>query len=545
MTAEFIIKGNIYTADEKHSMAEAMAITDGKIVYVGDAEGAMALAGENTKIQEYPSGMIMPGITEGHAHISSSTELVFGVRLMDGESIEFYQNAIREYRKKHPEETVITGGGFENGVFDKIGPTAALLDEVSTEFPIIMVSSDHHSHWVNSKAMELVGLDENTPEIKNGVIVRYPGTNKPTGWLKESAASILEPIMPKMTVEHYKKAILFYQDVALENGVTIAFEPMYDKKKDYAVRYQAYKELAEEKKLKITFRCGYTWEPDDDASFVISEAERVRKELAPFDKVKMNTIKLFVDGVVEGHTAYLRDSYCDATDDCGEPMYTQEELNDCVSKAMEFGFDVHTHAIGDAAIDEILNAYEATQIKEGYAYRNAITHLQIMVPEHVERMKELGIVAVTNPYWHFKNPVYYDNLEKPFLGEERASKEYYLGSLQRAGIVMSQASDFPVTVPPRTMDSLHIMMNRKKPGDDAMEILGEAETLSVEESLQTLTYGGAYQNRLENTKGSLEPGKDADFIVLSENVFELPKEKLYTTKVKETYIDGISVWKEE
>ncbi len=273
-----------------------------------------------------------------------------------------------------------------------------------------------------------------------------------------------------------------------------------------------------------------------------AEAERVRAQLAAYDKVQMNTIKLFVDGVVEGHTAYLREEYADAPGDYGEPTYTQEEMNDRVERSLEKGFDIHTHAIGDAAIDEALNAYERAQVKQEMDYRNAITHLQVMVPEHVKRMKELNVVAVTNPYWHFKNPVYYDALEVPFLGAERASKEYYMASMKNAGIVMSQASDFPVTVPPRTMDALHIMVNRKEPGKTDMEPLGEEEELTVEEALQVLTIGGAYQNRLEGKKGSLEAGKDADFVVLDKDVLTLPKEELYTAEVKETYIAGQMVW---
>lgn len=542
MTADLIVKGKIFTADEKQSVAEAMAVADGRILAVGLEEDVRIYEDEHTETLEVSQGMVMPGMAEGHAHISSTTELIFGARLMDGESVAEYQRIIREFMEAHPDERVITGGGFENGVFGSIGPTAGLLDEVSREIPIIMISSDHHSHWVNSKAMELVGLTEATEEIANGVIVRYPGTQKPTGWLKESAAAILNPIMPVLTEKHYREALLYYQDTALENGVTIAFEPMFDKKKDYAVRYNAYEELAKENKLKVTFRIAYSIEANDDVKEAFAEAERVRVQLAAYDKVQMNTIKLFVDGVVEGHTAYLREEYADAPGDYGEPTYTQEEMNDRVERSLEKGFDIHTHAIGDAAIDEALNAYERAQAKQEMDYRNAITHLQVMVPEHVKRMKELNVVAVTNPYWHFKNPVYYDALEVPFLGAERASKEYYMASMKNAGIVMSQASDFPVTVPPRTMDALHIMVNRKEPGKTDMEPLGEKEELTVEEALQVLTIGGAYQNRLEGKKGSLEAGKDADFVVLDKDVLTLPKEELYTAEVKETYIAGQMVW---
>ena len=541
-TADLIVYGKIYTADSKRSLAQAMAVTDGKVIYVGDRAGAERYAGENTQVIEHDKGLVIPGMTEGHAHISSTTEIVYGVSLANKESIDDYVTAIKDYMASHPDEKVVSGSGFENGVFGSLGPTADILDDISTDVPMVMISEDHHSYWVNSKAMELVGIDETTAEVPNGVIVRYPGTSRPTGWFKEMAGNLFSAVLPEMTADNFAHAIECYQDIALSNGVTIAFEPMFDKKQNYDRRFAGYAKLNSEGKLKVTFRVGYTLEPVDDEDYVFAELSKYHEKFRYVPKIQVNTLKIFADGVVEGHTAFLRDDYADAPGDKGEPMLSQERTNAAVKRALDAGYDVHAHAIGDAAIDEVLNAYEYGQTETDRDYRNAITHLQVMVPEHVDRMKSLGVVAVTNPYWHFRNSVYYDTLEKPFLGEERASKEYYMRSITDAGIVTSCASDFPVTVPPRTMDALHLMVNRKQPGHPEMEEMGTGETISVEDGLQVLTYGGAYQNRLEKTKGSLEAGKDADFVLLDSDVLTILKEDIYKTQVTATYIGGEKVW---
>lgn len=540
--ADLIVYGKIYTADKDRSIAEAMAVSDGRIIYVGDRAGAENYADDSTQIIEHDKGLVIPGMTEGHAHISSTTEIVYGVSLANKESVDDYVTAIKDYMVSHPDEKVVSGSGFENGVFGSQGPTADILDAISKDVPMVMISEDHHSYWVNSKAMELAGVDETTEEVPNGVIVRYPGTRKPTGWFKEMAGNLFSAVLPEMTADNFAHAIEYYQDIALSNGVTIAFEPMFDKKQNYDRRFEGYAKLNRDGKLKVTFRVGYTLEPADDEEYVFAELDKYHEKFRYSPKIQVNTLKIFADGVVEGHTAFLRDDYADAPGDKGEPMLSQERTNAAVKRALESGYDIHAHAIGDAAIDEVLNAFEYGQTEAGRDYRNAITHLQVMVPEHVDRMKKLGVVAVTNPYWHFRNSVYYDTLELPYLGEERAANEYYMRSITDAGITASCASDFPVTVPPRTMDALHIMVNRKQPGHPEMDEMGAGETISVEDGLQVLTYGGAYQNRLEETKGAIEPGKDADFVLLDTDVLTIPKEDIYKAQVTATYIGGEKAW---
>lgn len=545
MTADFVITGKIYTADLGGRIAHAMAVKDGKLLAVGELPDVRKFMDDSTPVFE-KSGLIVPGMVEGHAHISCSGEMVFGVALGHETDPAAYLEKIAEYAHTHPEDKVIFGSGYDNGVFGEDGPTAKLLDSVCADRPVIMVASDHHSRWVNSMVLELINAHEVHDEPAESGIVRYPD-GRATGWLKESAAmGLVRDVLEPMSAEKYAQAIKYYQDIALANGITICFEPIFDSSHDYDVRAEGYKLLDERNELVLTCRLGYTLDPVEDIEEDFRTMLRTRDNLKDCKNVRLTTAKFFVDGVIECHTAFLREDYSDAPGDRGEAITSQAVMDDFVLRAMQEGLDVHTHVIGDAASDIAINAYERAQNALNEfpgGFRNALTHVQLLWDDQMQRMAENNIVAVVNPYWHILNPVYYDEIELPYLGEYRAANEYPVKSLLSHGISLSQASDFPVTVPPRTMDSLHTMVNRTEPGNSAYPPLNEKERIGVREALDILTRGGAYQLRLEDRKGSLEKGKDADFVVLTEDVFEMPAEELYRCEVAETWISGRQMYK--
>lgn len=534
MDADVVVFGKVFTAEDDSLFAEGFAVKDGKLLAAGSRTEIETYIGEKTEVRNYDSGMIVPGFTEGHAHISSSVELVKGP-YVGADSIEKCQSIIRDFAEKHPENATIEGGGFDPGLFGPSGPTADLLDAVVSDRPVLIADEGHHSMWVNTKAMECAGITRDTPDPQNGKINHYLN-GEPSGFMQESAVDLMTPATTLLTVDDYKKGILYYQQIALSNGIVSAFEPMLSPSNDEPVRMDAYDELEQEKKLKITCRVAPTLNATDDPDQFFEETIALHKRFEKREKLQVNTIKFFMDGVVDGHTALLREPYKMEPFDCGPAMYEQEELNRRVERALKEGFSIHIHAIGDAAIDEALNAYEYAQAKVPGQYRNAITHLQVCQPDQPKRMKDLNVVAVVNPYWHYKTPLY-EPLEYPFLGKERAEHMYYLKSYLDEGIIMSQASDFPVTVPPDTMFCLHMMINRFDPKTSKEPYFPE-ECIDVVNALKIMTKGGAYENFLENTKGTIKAGKDADFVVLSQDVTEIPKESIYKTKVLETWIGG-------
>ena len=542
MKADTIILGRIYPADGTGSFAEAMAIRDGKILAVGSREDLLKWAGDETEIEEKP-GLIIPGITEGHAHVTCASEMVFGLALGAADSPEEYLEKIRFFRDAHPDAGYLVGSGYDNGVFDRSGPTAALMDTAVSDIPVVMIASDHHSRWLNTAALQRTGITDQTPNPLNGEIVR-DSLGHATGWLKETAQLFTRQVLPPMSPEDYAKAVLFYQQIALSNGVTTSFEPMYDCMRDYDLRAEAYRLLDLRNELRVSFSLGWSLEADENLAVSRESLRKARERLSGCRKVCLNTAKFFADGVVECHTAFLREDYADTPGNRGELTFSLEDFRAEVSAALKDGFDVHIHVIGDAALDMALDALEEGQdrtrkIRGEAGFRNAVTHLQLAWPDQISRMKKLGLVAVTNPYWHYSSPVYYEALELPYLGERRARAQYPMKSLVDQGIPVSQASDYPVTNPPRTMDALHLMVNRRDPKHPEDEALGPQECLSVREALDILTRSGAYQLRLEQRKGSLEPGKDADFCVLSADPFAVPKEDLHRIEVLETWTDGI------
>lgn len=537
--ADRIFYGTIYTADAAGSTVSALAVAEGKVLYAGSREGAQAFKGTDTVEEEVP-GMVIPAMTEGHAHVTCSLEMICGLPLGMRERPEEYLNLIRDYAAAHPELDRIYGSGYDNGVFGTTGPTAALLDSVCSDRPVVMVASDHHSRWLNTKALELCGITRDTPNPRNGEVVR-DGSGNPTGWLKEMAMRLANPAVPKFTEQQYAEAVKYFQNIALSQGVANVFEPEYDPLNDYETKTLGWNLLDRAGELYLTGRLGWTIETPEEIPHTLAEMKRVGALLNPDGHVQLNTAKFFVDGVVECHTAYLREDYCDAPGDRGNPIMTTEEFTVGMTEALAQGFDIHVHVIGDAASDVAIDALEKAQKASPRpdGFRNALTHLQVLHPDQIQRMAALEIGAVVNPYWHYSNPVYYDTLEKPYLGEKRAKEEYPVASFRNAGIRMSQASDFPVTVPPASMVSLHLMVNRRDPEHPELPVLNPKECLTVREALDVLTIGGARQLRLENRKGSLEPGKDADFVILDRNVFTISPADLAKTRIQQTWIAGV------
>ena len=229
--------------------------------------------------------------------------------------------------------------------------------------------------------LDMINAHEVHDEPAESGIVRYPD-GRATGWLKESAAmGLVRNVLEPMTAEKYAQAIKYYQDIALANGITICFEPIFDSSHDYDVRAQGYKLLDERNELVLTCRLGYTLDPVEDIEEDFRTMLRTRDNLKDCKNVRLTTAKFFVDGVIECHTAFLREDYSDAPGDRGEAITSQAVMDNFVLRAMQEGLDVHTHVIGDAASDIAINAYERAQnaISEvPGGFRNALTHVQLL-----------------------------------------------------------------------------------------------------------------------------------------------------------------------
>jgi hypothetical protein len=299
----------------------------------------------------------------------------------------------------------------------------------------------------------------------------------------------------------------------------------------------AFNALAEEGKLKMRFRGSVTMDPDHDIELQIKTVLKERsKNTHPY--FQTNAAKIFVDGVVEGGTAYLLEPYAHKPEFRGEPIWESETLNYTSVSLDKEKVQIHLHVIGDAAARISLDALEQAQVLNGERdSRHLVTHLQLVEPEDVQRFKQLDVIGVPQPFW-FKIDEYYYELALPYLGKERADIQYPMKSFIDIGVVMASASDFPVTIPFDPLIAIQRGMTRSGSDEDADEILWPEERVGLDDMIRSFTYNGAYANFLENETGSIEVGKQADIIVLDQNLFEIPTSEIAKTKVLMTLVDG-------
>ena len=541
--ANIVITGTIYTSEADKKIVNAIAIKDGVYQYVGDEEGVKEFIGDNTEVINLESGMAMPSFFEAHAHTAKGGLLkLYQVQLYSGKSVDDYANNIRDFYEKNKNVTVLRGRGWNNGYVPVTGPTKDVLDNITSEIPIVMTSEDGHAVWVNSKAMEIAGVNADTPDVEGGVIERDPVTKEPTGTFREKAADLITQKIPDFGVDEYKNAILAYQDEVLSYGITSVFEPGINTVGPSDNFFTALNELDKNNELKLNFFVGYSLYNTDNYKEKFDKISQLRKDVNG-NKFKMTTLKIFADGVVEGKTAYLLDDYASDKGFKGYKLWEQDSLNDVYLNAQKLGLQIHVHSIGDAAARQVIDAFEYLKDTTGETNkRHAITHLQLVNKDDIKRMGELNIVAVANPYWFFKEKGYFYELEVPYLGEERANKEYPMKDLFDAGCVVSVASDYPVTISPKPLDAIQFASTRMNLDGEPASLLGADQIVSVEQMMDSATINGAYQNFAEDTLGSIKVGKKADFIILDQNILEIVPTDITKTKVLKTYIDGKLVY---
>ena len=254
---------------------------------------------------------------------------------------------------------------------------------------------------------------------------------------------------------------------------------------------------------------------------------------------------MFVDGVVEGGTAFLLEPYAHMPETCGEPLWDLDTLKCLFAAADREDLQIHIHAIGDAAIRMSLDALaHARNVNGASDARHLITHLHLVDREDISRMAALSVIGVPQPFWFVKGE-YFHNLEAKYLGIGRAEKEYPMKSLKKAGILLAGASDYPVQVPSPPLLGIMLGITRCEPGEtDPHEILGPEERMTLEEMIEIFTINGAHANFLENETGSIEVGKKADMVVLEKNLFEIPATEIADTKVLMTVFEGKTVYRD-
>lgn len=537
-------EGIIYTVNKENNWAEAIAVKDNKIVYVGDSEGSKKYEGDFTKVINLEKKMVLPGFIDSHAHpLKGEVQLLYEVNLYDEESLEGYLKKVKDFYDKNPDIKFILGVGWLNTVFGNKGPKAVDLDKITKDIPIILNSGDYHSVWVNSKAMEISNVTQTTPDVEGGVIERYEN-GEPSGTFRETAQDLVKAIIPEHTVEEYRMSLKSFQKNMAALGITLSYEAMLDPNSNM---YKAYLESYKNNEMIIKMRGAFTALPNDPKKDIKIYENNIPEENG--DKFQVNHIKFFIDGVVEGNTAYLKKPYANKPGYVGELVWEDIPIKALAKMVDKMGYDFHFHVIGDGAIDTMLTILEEVTSKNGKKNRRPIAaHMQIFDINDLDRLIEQNVVISANPAWFYKDPGYFYNIELPYLGEERANKEYPMKTFIKNNIVTASGSDYPITMPPDPLSAIQIAVTRCMPGEDHTDIekvLAPEERVSLEDMIESFTLSGAYANRLENVTGSLEVGKLADIVILEKNLFDIPVNRISEVKIMATLSEGELIYTSE
>ena len=528
--------GRVYTVDAERSWAEAVAISDGRIGYVGSTAGAAALIGANTKVVDLGGRMMLPAFQDSHIHPITSAIKASACDLTDLGSLPAYRAAIAEYAAANRDVGWILGGGWLMSVF---GPgsvaSRAIIDELVPDRPVYLKSADGHTGWANGKALEIAGIKRDTPNPADGIIDRDPETGEPIGSLQEGAMSLLEQYIPPPTLET-RLAALRYTMAMLHGFGIVSIQDA----KVVAEDLRAYEELDKLGQLKLRVVASLWWDRDRGLE-QIGDFLRLREQYDTGGNLRPTTVKILQDGVMENYTAAMLEPYLVPSGTRGHPMVDPELLKQAVVALDAAGFQVHFHAIGDAAVRQSLDAVEEALIENGQlGNRHHISHLQMIDPADIPRFAELDVIANFQPLWAYAD-AYVTELTIPFIGAERARWMYPIRSVQDSGGKVAFGSDWSVSTA-NPFPQIETAVTRKHPSDESYPVFIPEERIDLETALAAFTINAAYVNKQDDVTGSIEVGKLADIIVLDQNLFDIEPDDISETQVLLTLLAGESVY---
>lgn len=485
-------------------------LTDGKtIIALGDD----ALATERDDEIDLAGKFMAPGFIDAHAHPLFAGRESQGPQLNGLQTVEEIVEAVKRYLEENPDKEWIVGGAYEASIVAGGDFEAKWLDAASKEVPILLHAVDHHTVWVNSKALEVAAISAPTPDPDGGTIARYlDGT--PKGTLREpSAIDLILRHVPTRTLNDDVAAISWACQELRRAGVTSATDAWVEPGMS-----EAYIATAERGDLTIDINLFFLAQPDSWKART-TEFTRFRTEierLGPHSKLHAKTVKFICDGALSAGTAALLEPYLDNPDSHGLLIWRDDELLDAMVQFDSLGFQIHAHAIGDAAIRQALNAIEAMQeVNPRWDRRPVIAHAQLIHPEDLPRFARLGVIANIQPLWTYLDSMNAQLIE-PRIGSARNNQQYQLKSLQESGARISYGSDWPVTshIP---LAALAVPTHRMAPGSE--RAWSPEESISIEDSLAHYTEDAAYSNFWN--KGVIAVGADADFVILNKNPMKI------------------------
>ncbi|SDY18193.1 hypothetical protein SAMN05216215_102170 [Saccharopolyspora shandongensis] len=504
--------------------AGAVAVRDGIIAAIGDESDVLDLAGRRTRVVSARGGLVVPGFQDSHVHAPFAGRERRRLWLYDLTGRHAYLDAIAEYARAHPAEPWILGGGWSMEHFPGGTPRKEDLDAIVPDRPVFLFNRDVHGAWVNSRALQVAGIDRDTADPADGRIERDPATGEPTGTLHEGAAyRVNDELIPAPTRAEWEAAILDAQAYLHSLGITGWQDAWVSPETQ-----EAYQVLAADGRLTARVVGALWWErhqgleqiPELLARRELGSKAGVSPSGGPGSGFHPRTVKIMTDGVLENRTGALLEPYCDGcgghTDNRGINFIDPELLAAALTELDAAGFQVHMHAIGDHAVRNALDAVEAARTANGPSdRRHHIAHIQVVQPQDVRRFAELDVVANCQTYWAQSEPQM-DELTVPVLGPERAAMQYPFADLLASGARLAMGSDWAVTTA-NPLDQMEVAVTRIDPENRGNAPFLPSQRLTLDDALDAFTAGSAFVNH-DAHGGAVEVGRRADLALLDTDI---------------------------
>jgi predicted amidohydrolase YtcJ len=531
-----LVNARIYTVNSKQPWAEALAIGGDKILAVGSAQQIAAYRTPSTKVIDAQGKLVLPGFTDCHIHFMEGSLGLTHVDLNGSKSVAEIQNRVKQYAASHPKEEWIQGMGWTYPTF---GPSALpdrkFLNEIVPDRPVYLQAFDGHSSWVNSKALALAGITRDTPDPPNGKIIR-DDKGEATGALQESAGDLVARLMPQPTHAEQLAALRLGIHEANKFGLV----RVHSAGQDFEW-LDLYNELRQQNQLSLRFYVAYFLDPPQltpDAIEKIEQAGRTYHD----DWISGGVVKTMLDGVIEAHTAAMLEPYSDDPTKIGKLFWEPAKYKEAVTELDRRGLQIFTHAIGDKAVRLALDAYQqAAETNHTSDARPRIEHIETISAQDISRFGKLGVIASFQPLHAYPDE---DTLGiwARNAGAERAQRAWVWHSIESSGGVLAFGSDWPVVTLNPWPGVQNALTRQTREGDPPGAFV-PGERISLEDAIKGYTLGAAFAGRREKTEGSLETGKLADLIVLSQDLFKIKPSKVSDTEVLLTMVGGKVVYR--
>lgn len=539
-----VMHGRVYTVDTKHPWAEAIAVRGEKILAVGTDQEILRYRSASTKIIDAKNRLVLPGFTDCHAHFLDGSFTLQQINLEDATSLSEVQRRLKAYATAHVNDPWLLGRGWIYPLFLPSGlPDKKYLDAIVSDRPVYLESYDGHTWWANSKALEAAHINNQTADPPGGTIVRDPATGEATGAIKEDAAdAIIRRTIPEPARQARLEALRTGMRHANQLGVVRVHVPgsVYAHKDDLQ-SVDLLQELRRSGDLTVRFYLAHRLDPpvlsDEQLQEIVREQQRYRD-----DWIAAGAAKFFLDGVIETHTAAMLAPYSNAPSTSGELLWESEKYRRFVVELDRLGIQIFTHAIGDRAIRVALDSYENAAKANGTKdARHRIEHIEDPSATDIPRFGKLGVIASMQPLHAYPDEDAFKSWV-PSVGPERAQRAWAWHSIQAAGGVLAFGSDWPiVTLSP--WPGLQNAVTRETTEGLPKGGWIPSERISLEDAIRGYTINAAFAGHREKTEGSLEPGKLADLIIVSQDLFKVEPRKIGQTKVLLTMVGGRVVYK--